>query len=55
VAGRLSLRMKGNLYATYMRSVMYDRETRGVREEDIHRFEHTEMGIVRWMNNATLR
>jgi len=26
-----------------------------MREEDVHRFEHTEMRMVRWMSNATLR
>jgi len=34
---------------------LYGSETWGVREEDIRRFERTEMIMVSWMSNATLK
>jgi len=50
---RLSLYMKGGLHAACVRSTYC--KTLGIKEEDIHRFEHMEMRMVRWMSNATLR
>jgi len=52
----LSLCLKGRLYAACVRSVvLYGSETWGMREGDIRRFEYTEMRMVRWMSNVTLR
>ena len=51
-----SHRMEGRLYAACVRSVMlYGSETWPVKEEEVCRLEHTEMQMVRWMCNVSLR
>ena len=51
----LSLRQKGRLYASCVRSVMlYGSETWAVKVEDTRRLERTEMKMVRWMCGPSL-
>ena len=50
-----SLKQKGRLYATCVRSVMlYGSETWAVKVDDTRRLERTEMRMVRWMCGASL-
>ena len=51
----VSFRVKGQLYAACVRSVMlYGSETWAVKEEDVRRLKRTEMGMMRWMCGASL-
>ena len=50
LTSRGSLRLKGKLYATCVRSVMlYGTETWAMKEEDLQRFVRTENCMIRWM------
>ena len=51
-----SHRMKGKLYTACVRSVMlYGSETWPLKEDDISRIVRTDMQMVRWMCNVSLR
>ena len=51
----LSFRVKGQLYAACVRSVMlYGSETWAVKKGDVQRLETTEMRMIRWMCGASL-
>ena len=51
-----SLKMKGKIYKTCVRSVMvYGSETWAMRVEDMHRLERTERMMIRWMCGVTLK
>ena len=51
-----SLKAKGILYTACVRSVMmYGSETWALKEEDIRRTSSTDMQMVRWMCQVTLR
>ena len=51
-----SLKVKGKLYSACVRCVMlYGSETWPLKEEDIQRIVRTDMQMIRWMCNVTLR
>ena len=52
----MSLKVKGKLYASCVRSVMvYACETWAAKEEDVRRLECTDLWMIRWMCNAMLK
>ena len=52
----ISLKVKGELYAACIRSVMlYGRETWPIKVEESQRLHHNEMSMIRWMCGVTMR
>ena len=52
----ISLKVKGELYAAYVRSVMlYGSETWPIKVEESQRLHRNEMSMIRWMCGVTIR
>ena len=51
---RISLRVKGKLYKTFLRpAMMYDAETRAVKKAQEKKLGVAEMRMLRWMSGVT--
>ena len=50
----MSLKLKGIIYTTCIRPVMYGSETWSIKVEDIRKMQRSKMRMLRWMTGVSL-